>query len=84
VRALDLASGGLECSLVGLRAGSTDAAPRVPGGGEKVPKVVVHGGVPPSELFYSQTMASREFWGAPPLVLAVFTNVAEGEIPEVR
>jgi hypothetical protein len=45
VRTLDLASGQPGCSLVSLRAGPiTHAAPRVPRGGTKVPKVVAHGG----------------------------------------
>jgi hypothetical protein len=65
VRVLDLASGGLQCSLVGLRAGRYMQPLGFLEGEKRFPRLCMV--VPPSEVFYSQTMASRECVCAKPL-----------------
>jgi hypothetical protein len=68
VRALELASGGLGCSLVGLRAGFVTCSPS--GSFMEGEKGSQGGGawsIPPSETFYSQAMVLRECVFAEPL-----------------
>src|SRR5215217_8139327 len=94
VRTLDLASGQPECSLVSLRAGPiTHAAPRVPRGGTKVPKVVAHGGpaldrystlklwrrASLERLFSARSRTLRS--GEPPLLMSGWSRAQARETP---
>jgi hypothetical protein len=84
VRTLDLASGGLECSLLGLRAGCYMHPLGFPGGGRKVPEVVVHVGPALGAILLSNYDAARVVLLSSAPVLIGSQNEDHGRREEFR